>query len=245
MRRSVIGPVLFWAYRWSWPRFRRICGSLLLRLEGGRFYSLTLRQILRHYHGVEVGAYGYGACMEPYSWPSGVTIGRYASVARGVRVFLEDHPLERLSQHPFFHSSTFGWVPEDNIAHGRLEIGHDAWLGAGSIITSKCTRIGIGAVIGAGSIVTKDVPDFAIVAGNPARILRYRFPEEVRQQILESRWWERSIEECARSLDAMTRPIDGPSALSAAITVGPDGFRQSENATASKAIVDATGSTGK
>jgi len=205
LRRSVIGPALFSAYRWH--RFRRLCVSLLLRLEGGQFYSLTVRQILGHYYGVEVGAYSYGECMEPGSWPRGVTVGRYVSVARGVRVFLRDKPLERLSLHPFFYNAHLGWVPEDGVPFGRLEIGHDAWLGANAIITSKCHRIGIGAVVGAGAVVTRDVPDFAIVAGNPARILRYRFPEDLRQRILESRWRERSIEECSRSLDAMTRPL--------------------------------------
>ena len=102
---------------------------------------------------------------------------------------------------------------EDNLPFGRLEIGHDAWLGVNSIITTGCHRIGIGAVVGAGAVVTKDVPDFAIVGGNPARILRYRFPEDIRQRILEGRWWERSIEECAGSLDAFTRPFESGSAL--------------------------------
>jgi len=206
MRRSAFGPLLFAIYRW--PRFRRLCVDLLLRLEGGQFYSLTLRQVLSHYHGVEVGAYSYGECMETGSWPRGVTVGRYVSVARGVQVFVRNHPLDRLSLHPFFYNSALGWVSEDTIPSGRLEIGHDAWLGAGSIVTSKCNRIGIGAVVGAGAVVTRDVPDFAIVAGNPARILRYRFPEDLRQRILESRWWERSVEECARSLEVMTRPLE-------------------------------------
>jgi acetyltransferase-like isoleucine patch superfamily enzyme len=98
-------------------------------------------------------------------------------------------------------------VPEDNLPRGRLEIGHDAWLGVNSIITTGCHRIGIGAVVGAGAVVTKDVPDFAIVGGNPARILRYRFPEDLRQRILDSRWWERSIDECAESISAMTQPL--------------------------------------
>jgi hypothetical protein len=137
-----------------------------------------------------------------------VTVGKYVSVAGGVRVFVRNHPLERLSLHPFFYDSGFGWVTEDSLPFGRLEIGHDAWLGANAIITSKCHRVGIGAVIGAGAVVTRDVPDFAIVAGNPARILRYRFPEDLRRRILESRWWERSVEECVRSLDGMTQPLD-------------------------------------
>jgi acetyltransferase-like isoleucine patch superfamily enzyme len=210
MRRSALGRFLFAVYRW--PRLRRLWVPFLPHIEGGEFYSLTLRRILSHYHDVEVGAYSYGGCMTPGLW-RGVTVGRYVSVASGVRVFVRNHPLERLSLHPFFYAPECGWVAEDNLPRGRLEIGHDAWLGVNSIITTGCHRIGIGAVVGAGAVVTKDVPDFAIVGGNPARILRYRFPEDLRQQILESRWWERSIEECARSLDAFTRPLESTSAL--------------------------------
>jgi virginiamycin A acetyltransferase len=136
-----------------------------------------------------------------------VKVGRYVSVARDVKVFLRDHPLDHLSMHPFFYNPCFGWIPHDPVPSGRLEIGHDSWLGARCIITSKCTRIGIGAVVGAGSIVTRDVPDFAIVAGNPARILRYRFPDETRRRIIESHWWDRSVLECVQFADEMTQSL--------------------------------------
>ena len=157
MQRSLLSSVLFRAYRRN--MCRRVCLAVIDRLEGGQFYSLTLRRILSECHGVEVGAYSYGECMIPGSWPPGVTVGRYVSVARDVQVFRRNHPLDRLSTHPFFYNRKLGWVKEDNIPSGRLEIGHDAWLGARAIITPTCSRIGIGAVVGAGAVVTKDVPD--------------------------------------------------------------------------------------
>ena len=205
LRYSPLAPLLLRAYRS--PRFQRLCVAALLRLEGGEFYSGTLRRILERHHGVRVGAYSYGPCMVPRAFPAGVSVGRYVSVGPGVQVFLRDHPLDRLSTHPFFYNHQLGMVAEDTIPSGVLEIGHDAWIGASAIITRGCSRVGIGAVVGAGSVVTRDVQDFAIVAGNPARLKRFRFSEESREAIKASRWWDRSVEDCVRCMAEMVKPL--------------------------------------
>lgn len=205
LRQSKFGRLLFHAYRWG--RLRGFCVAAIARLEGGHFYSATLRRILERYHGVRVGAYSYGECMVPGAWPAGVTVGRYVSVAPGVRVFHRNHPYDRLSMHPFFYNSALGWVAKDTITSGTLEIGHDVWIGERAIMTPGCRNIGIGAVVAAGAVVTHDVPPFAIVAGNPARVLRFRFSEEVRQVVKESKWWERSVEECVQYLADMVKPL--------------------------------------
>jgi acetyltransferase-like isoleucine patch superfamily enzyme len=181
--------------------------SLVRRLEGGEFYSATLRDILEKYHGVRVGAYSYGDCLVPGAFPAGVTVGRYVSVAENVKIFLRNHPLERLSLHPFFYNRQLGFLQEDSVALGSFEIGHDAWIGAGATFTPGCKRVGLGAAVGAGAVVTKDVPDFAIVGGNPARILRYRFSDAVQEVIRESRWWEKPIGEIAKVMESMLRPV--------------------------------------
>jgi virginiamycin A acetyltransferase len=116
--------------------------------------------------------------------------------------------MERLSLHPFFYNSQLGFVAEDTITSSLLEIGHDAWIGERAIITPGCSRVGVGAVIGAGAVVTKDVPDFGVVAGNPAKLLRFRFPVDVQNLIRDSKWWERSVEECARHIACLIAPLD-------------------------------------
>lgn len=167
--------------------------NLVLRLEGA-MRSATARKIMSEYHGVEIGAYSYG-CFDPKRIPEGVTIGRYVSLARGVRMFSQNHPVEALSTHPYFYETAPGMSRLSGPSPVTLEIGHDVWIGCNVLITPGCRRIGNGAVIGAGAVVTKDVPAFAIVAGNPARRLRDRFPLEVVERLQAAKWWQLSIEE--------------------------------------------------
>jgi virginiamycin A acetyltransferase len=205
LRRSVFSSIIVATYRL--PGLKRLCLAAVGGLEGGDFYSYSLRQILEKWNGVKAGAYSYGEGLRPGAFPAGVTIGRYVSIAPGVRVFLRNHPMERLSLHPFFYNRRLGFLREDSIPTGTLEISHDAWLGERAIITPGCSRIGIGAVVGAAAVVTKDVADFAVVAGNPARLIRYRFDEKTRELILASRWWELPVEEVVKHMAEMVKPL--------------------------------------
>lgn len=191
---SILAPALKWIYRATnagrrW-RIARILIAIALRLEGGPMRSSTARWFMSTFHGVNVGASSYGDCFDPAIIPPGITIGRYVSIARGVRMFTQNHPLNRLSTHPFCYEGTPGVSATADLAPGKLDIGHDVWIGCNAIITPGCHRIGTGAVIGAGAVVTRDVPEYAIVAGTPARVLRYRFSPEVIERLLCSRWWE-------------------------------------------------------
>ncbi len=186
-------------------RTRSAIARLVARLEGGEMCSPTLRRIFADYHGVEVGLYSYG-CFVPGDIPAGTTIGRYCSFAAGVVIFNANHPLDRASLHPFFYNPRLGVVTGETIARGRLTVGHGAWIGRNALVMPAVRSIGNGAVVGAGAVVTKDIPPYAVVAGNPARLIRHRFTESVQQEVEDSRWWERSIDELRGDLEAFLRP---------------------------------------
>ena len=89
---------------------------------------------------------------------------------------------------------------------GECVIGNDVWIGVDSIIR-RGVKIGNGAVVGANSFVNHDVPDFAIVAGNPARLIRYRFDEEMQAEISASKWWEKDLPEAKEIIKKLKSKI--------------------------------------
>jgi acetyltransferase-like isoleucine patch superfamily enzyme len=120
-----------------------------------------------------------------------LTIGKYCSISRNVLIFLEsEHRTDWISTYPFpiLWKEAEG-IPGHPTTKGNVIIGNDVWIGFGTTILSGVT-IGDGAVLGACSVVTQNVPPYAIVAGNPARIVRYRFNEETNQKLLQIRWWD-------------------------------------------------------
>jgi acetyltransferase-like isoleucine patch superfamily enzyme len=179
---------------------------LISRIEGGEMTSLTLRQLMRRLHGVEVGLHSYG-CFDTQRFGGLLLIGRYVSIGPGVSAFRRNHPHDRASMHPYFYNTALGIAERETVPPHPLVISDDAWIGANSIILPGCRRIGRGAVIGAGSVVTKDIPDYAIAAGNPARVLRFRFRGSVQEAVERSRWWELPREKLAGMRVALQAPL--------------------------------------
>ena len=125
-------------------------------------------------------------------------IGKFCSIAQGVSIGLGKHPLNKfVSTHPSFYSTHkqcgFTFVNQQKFDEmGKIIIGNDVWIGANAIIADD-VKIGNGAVVAANSFVNVDVPDYAIVGGTPAKILKYRFSTEEIEFLLKLKWWEKDI----------------------------------------------------
>lgn len=129
-----------------------------------------------------------------------VSIGKYCSIARNCEIGAAKHPTHFLSVHGFqFTHKHLPKLPgykeikrkKWSNGHPKTIIGNDVWIGAKSVIASG-VKIGHGAIIGSGSIVTKDVEPYSIVAGVPAKILRYRFDREIIDELMALEWWDLS-----------------------------------------------------
>jgi len=139
---------------------------------------------------------------------SGAEVGRYCSVAPHSRLIGNEHPLDRISTHPFACRDYYtDWMgrrfkvpsevpPFEGTDRGPLIVKDDVWIGNATLIRRGIT-IGHGAVVAAGALVVKDVPPFAVVGGAPAKIIKYRFDEETIARILDVAWWRYHVRELA------------------------------------------------
>lgn len=131
----------------------------------------------------------------------GITIGSFCSIARNVSIQEDSHNPNRITTY-FVEKNVLG-LPLDkqaNISKGSIAIGNDVWIGAGAQILSG-VKISDGAIIGAGAIVTKDIPPYAIVVGNPAKVVKFRFDEAKIKYLLDLKWWEWSIDKIEKNID--------------------------------------------
>jgi chloramphenicol O-acetyltransferase type B len=154
------------------------------------------------YPQYEIGRGTYGN-LKVISWGEGAVlkIGAFCSIATGVKILLGgEHRVDWVTTYPF---NTL-WEKGRGIrghpkTRGDVVIGNDVWIGMDALVTSGVS-IGDGAVIAARSMVTKDIEPYAIYAGNPARLIRMRFKEEIIHSLLEIKWWNKSDDQIEQLL---------------------------------------------
>ncbi len=142
----------------------------------------------------------YGKNTNILSKMSKIEIGNFCSIANNVLIIDYAHKINRPSSYYMSQNVFCGSVKEDLESKGNIIIGHDVWIGSSCTILSG-VEIGNGSVIAANSLVNKSVPPYAVVAGNPARIIKYRFSEEKINKLQKMEWWHKSREEILEMKD--------------------------------------------
>lgn len=137
----------------------------------------------------------YSYC-EPFCIIQNTVISKYCDIARNVRIGATQHPLYRPTTHHMTYRRKLYAVDVNddqqffqNRYNKLTVLDPDVWIGHGAVIQAG-VHVGVGAVIGSNAVVTKDVPPYAIVVGVPAKVIRYRFDEEIREKLLEIAWWD-------------------------------------------------------
>jgi acetyltransferase-like isoleucine patch superfamily enzyme len=149
--------------------------------------------------GSRIGRY---CCIGPGCVFNNLDLGNYCSVAPHVQIGGMEHAWRSGSTSPF--------LSDRHVHNRRTTIGEDVWIGASAIIRQGVS-IGRGSIVGAGSLVLHDIPPYAMAVGNPARILKKRFPDETIEQIERTRYWECPPREAFRRLQTVRFPVSSES----------------------------------
>lgn len=183
--------------------FCRYLGDNLFEEHSRVYRSVTL-------NNVTLGRHSY---VNSHTIISRCDIGAFVSIGRHVVIGgLGAHKLT-LSTHPSFYDTNppgFSFCRDESFeAYKKVKIGNDVWIGDRAIIHDGVT-IGDGAIISTSSLVHKDVPPYAVVGGNPMRILRFRFDATKISELLNIKWWDKSDEEIQENVDRIILEDSSP-----------------------------------
>lgn len=180
---------------------------LLAKIQKKSRLSAVKNSIVHSTSKIESGTTFYSSSMDRHSFCGYdcdiycADIGSFTSIANGVVLGGGRHPMEWVGMSPVFYEgrdsvkAKFSEHKRDPVK--RVVIGHDVWIGRSAIVLPG-VEVGDGAVIGAGAVVTKAVPPYGVVAGNPARLIRYRFDEATVARLTATQWWTLPEEELHR-----------------------------------------------
>lgn len=151
--------------------------------------------------------------IEKYSVVHDASIGKFCEISWGVSIGGDNHNYKLPSIHHFYWAKQFGFGDDtngggkrfaDKIKSETCEIGNDVWIGTGVMVNRK-VKVGNGAILASGSVITKDVPPYAIMAGVPAKIIKYRFPQEMIDRLERIQWyqWPREVLQKYKNLFAV------------------------------------------
>lgn len=187
-------------------------GKLIKRLQG----TCVLRSKIHQSSHIGTNCNIIDCSLSRYSYIShdsqfvNTDIGAFCSISDHVDCGDAEHPMEWVSMSPVFQNVKHSGVKArfskfDLPEHKRTSIGNDVWIGH-NVTIRQGVNIGNGAVVGSGAVVTKDVPDYAIVGGVPAQIIRFRFDEETINALLALEWWNWSDEKIAQRAGLINDP---------------------------------------
>lgn len=139
-------------------------------------------------------------------------IGAFSSISWNVSIGGANHDYNKICQHSLLYDGALGFTSEQFTSSNsrysdELIIGNDVWIAAGAVIT-RGVVIGDGAVIGANAVVTKNVPPYAIVVGSPAKVIKYRFSDDIIKSLLEIQWWNWSDEDIKKNYHILSKKPD-------------------------------------
>ncbi len=204
-----------------------------MRLPNGQLNQglVHLNRVIDH-PNIQIGDFTYASSFDspgdwaarlaPYTYagaPEKLRIGRFCQIAHGVRIITDsaNHPMKGVSTYPFaiFDAARLRDYVDQLGALRDTVIGHDVWLGDGAVILPGA-RIGNGVIVGAGAVVGGVVPDYAVVAGNPGRVIRRRFDDATIARLLALGWWDWPVARIEAAAAALARAdIDALEAFAA------------------------------